>query len=105
MSWFYNGSGLKSFADIDKLIHNIIQYEDFKASDFSATFSTACEAEHMDKEQTAKPSVKFDSSENLLFQPDNGWIVGSVSIPVPYNGVHFSFEADALRFIIDQVWY
>ena len=105
MSWFYNGSSLKSFADIDKLIHDVIRHEDFKASNFSSTFSTACEAERMDKDQTAKPSVKFNSSENLPFRPDYGWIIGSVSIPLPCDGVCFSSEADAPRFIINQVWY
>ena len=52
MSWFYNGSSLKSFSDIDKLIHDVIRHEDFKPSDFSSTFSTAREAERMDKEQS-----------------------------------------------------
>ena len=45
MSWYYNGSSTKSYADVDKLIHNVIRHEEFKASDFGATFSTAHEAE------------------------------------------------------------
>ena len=103
MSWFYKGSSLKSFSDINKLIHDVIRHEDFKPSDFSSTFSTAREAERMDKEQSA--SVKFNNSENLPFKPEDGWIIGSVSIPLPCDGVHFSSEADAPRFVIDNIWY
>jgi hypothetical protein len=103
MSWFYNGSSVKSFADIDKLIHNVIRHEDFKASDLNATFSTACEAEWMDKDQITKPSV--NSNENLPFRPEDGWNIGSMSIPVPCDGVYFTSEADAPRFIIDNIWY
>jgi hypothetical protein len=105
MSWFYNGSSVKSFADIDKLIHNVIRHEDFKASDFSPTFSTAHEAERMDKEQTKRPSAKFDSDNSLPLRPEDGWIVGSISIPVPCDGVCFKSEADAPRFVVDKVWY
>jgi hypothetical protein len=105
MSWFYNGSSLKSFSDIDKLIHDVIRHEDFNASDFGATFSTAREAERMDKDRATKSSVKSDSSKILPFSPEDGWIVGSVSIPVPCDGVRFESEADAPQFIIDKIWY
>jgi hypothetical protein len=103
MSWFYNGSSVKSFADIDKLIHNVIRHEDFKASDFSATFSTAREAERMDKERVTNPSN--NSSSNLPFRPEDGWNIGSVSIPVPCDGVRFRSKAEAPCFIIDKIWY
>ena len=73
MSWFYDGSSIKSFADIDKLIHNVIRHEDFKTSDFGPTFSTAREAERMDKERATKPPVKSnDSSEALPFRHEDG---------------------------------
>jgi hypothetical protein len=103
MSWFYNGSSIKSFADIDKLIHDVIRHEDFKASDFNASFSTAREAERMDKDRIEKPSV--NRSENLPFRPEDGWKIGSVSIPVPCDGVRFTSEADAPHFVIDKIWY
>ena len=103
MSWFYNGSSVKSFADIDKLIHDVIRHEDFKASDFSATFSTAHKAEWMDKQQSTKCSTKVDNDNTLPLRPEDGWIMGSVSIPVPCDGVCFRSEADAPRFIIDKV--
>jgi hypothetical protein len=29
MAWYYNGSSVKSYANIDKLIHEVIKHEDF----------------------------------------------------------------------------
>jgi hypothetical protein len=104
MAWFYNGSSIKSFADIDKLVHDVIQNEDFKASDFDKTFSTAREAERMDK-QKEKESHSKPSNDTLPFSPEDGWISGSISIPVPCDGFKFKSEADAPRFVVDGIWY
>ncbi|KAF8814889.1 hypothetical protein BYT27DRAFT_7081760, partial [Phlegmacium glaucopus] len=105
MSWYYNGSSTKSYADVDKLIHNVIRHEDFKASDFGATFSTAREAKRMDDNHTSKSSAKSDNSDPLPFKPEDGWINGSVSIPVPCDGVKFKSEEDAPRFVVDGIWF
>jgi hypothetical protein len=78
MTWYYNGSSIKSYADVDKLIHNVIRHEDFKASDFGPTFSTAREAEWMDKNQPSTSSTQSDNFESLPFRPEDGWIKGSV---------------------------
>jgi Plavaka transposase len=61
----------------------------------------------MDKERTTgtKSSVEFDGSEALAFKPEDGWIMSSVSIPVPCDGVHFKSEEDAPQFVVDKVWY
>jgi len=109
MSWYYNGSSVKSYADVDKLIHNVIRHEDFNASDFGPTFSTAREAERMDKNQQStsknQPSTSSANSESLPFRPEDGWIKGSISIPVPCDGCKFRSEADAPRFVVDGIWY
>jgi len=101
MSWYYNGSSIKSFRDIDKLVHNVIQHEDFKSSDFGNTFSSAREAERMDKEQSSKSG----NSDTLPFSSKDGWIEGSVSIPVPCDGVQHESEEHAPRFVINGIWY
>ena len=104
MSWYYNGSSTKSYSDVDKLIHNVIRHDNFEASDFSASFSTAREAERMVKNE---PSKKSDKSEPISFtgKPEDGWIKASVSIPVPCDGVKFKSEDDAPRFVVDGIWY
>ena len=103
MSWYYNGSSIKSYADVDKLVHNVIQHEDFKASDFRPTFSTAHEAEQMDKNQASMSSSS--NSESVPFRTEDGWIKGSVSIPVPCDKFRFATEEDAPRFVVDGIWY
>ena len=106
MLWFYNRSGTKSYADVDKLIHDVIRHDDFEASDFSGSFSTAREADHMDENQSSKPSSKkSDDSASLPFKPIDGWIQASVSIPVPCDGFIFSSEEDVPHFVVDGIWY
>ena len=105
MSWYYNGSSTKSYADVDKLIHNVIRHDDFKTSDFPATFSTAREAERMDKNESSKLSTKCDKSKDLPFIPEDGWVKASVSICVPCDGVVFKSEGDAPQFVVDGIWY
>lgn len=98
MAWYYNGSSIKSFGDIDKLVHNVIQHEDFKSSDFGNTFSTAREAQRMDKQQEIL-------NKSLPFSSNDGWIEGRISIPVPCDGVEHESEELAPRFVIDGIWY
>ena len=107
MAWYYNGSSIKSFGDIDKLIRDVIQHEDFKVSDFAETFSTAREAERMDKHRgsESKTTESSNSSEDLPFKPEDGWLLGTVSIPLPCDGVQFDSEEDAPKFLVDKIWY
>jgi Plavaka transposase len=105
MSWYYNGSSVKSYADVDKLVHNVIRHEDFKASHFGPTFSTAREAERMDKNQVSTLTRTRYNSESVPFRTEDGWIKGRVSIPVPCDGYRFPSEEDAPRFVVDGVWY
>lgn len=106
MAWLYNGSSTKSFADVDKLMHNVIQNKDFKASDFDKTFSTACEAERMNKHKEKGSSSTPKNSDNALpFSPKDGWIKGSISISVPCDGFRYKSEDDAPQFIVQGIWY
>jgi hypothetical protein len=102
MAWYYNGSSTKSFGDIDKLVHNVIQHEDFKSSDFGNNFSTAREAERMDKKHASEST---GNSDNPTFSTKDGWIEGSVSIPVPCDGVQHKSEEHAPQFVINGIWY
>ena len=105
MSWYYNGTSTKSYADVDKLIHNVIRHEGFEASNFGASFSTAREAERMDKNQSSKSSAKSNKTGPLPFKPEDGWIQASVSIPVPCDGFIFKSEDDAPQFVVNGIWY
>jgi len=59
----------------------------------------------MDKNQPSTSFAKSDNSESLPFRPEDGWIKGSISIPVPCDGCKFCSEADAPRFVVDGIWY
>ena len=59
----------------------------------------------MDKNQPSMSFAKSDNSESLPFRPEDGWIKGSISIPVLCNGCKFRLEADAPRFVVDGIWY
>ena len=82
-----------------------MSFADFKVSDFGVTFLTAHGAKQMDNNQVSKSSVNSDNSEPLPFKPEDGWIKGSVSIPVPCDGVKFKSEKDAPQFVVDRIWY
>ena len=101
ISWYYNISSIKFYADVSKLVHNIIRHEDFKTSHFGPTFSTAHEAEQMNKNQTSMLSC----SEYEAFRIEDGWIKGSVHIPVPCNKHRFATENDARQILVDGIWY
>jgi hypothetical protein len=105
MSWYYNGSSTKSYVDVDKLIHSVIRHEDFQASDFGTSFSTAREAERMDKNQSSKLSAISEKSGRLPFKPEDGWIKASISIPLPCDGVKFKSEEDAPQFVAHGIWF
>ncbi|KAF9554492.1 hypothetical protein CPC08DRAFT_727124 [Agrocybe pediades] len=99
MSWYYDGSSMKSFAQLDSLVNDVIRHEDFKVSDFNKNFSAAREAARMDEER-AKPS-----SSSLPFLKDDGWRTGSVSIQVPCDGVKHASEGDAPSFVVEVELY
>ncbi|KAH9483035.1 hypothetical protein JR316_0005135 [Psilocybe cubensis] len=93
MSWFYNGHGTKSYADTDKLIHQVVLDPDFDPKDFDSSFSTAQEAARLDEISTQKNSTDSTLSE------------GSFSIPVPCDGFIFDSEEEAPQFVVENVMY
>ena len=68
MSWFYNSKGTISFNEVDKLVHKVIQHEDFNAADFGPTFSISHELKQIDKDQI---STLPGSSDPLPFGPED----------------------------------
>ncbi|KAH9478851.1 hypothetical protein JR316_0009313 [Psilocybe cubensis] len=103
MSWFYNGHGTKSYADTDKLIHQVVLDPDFDPKDFDSSFSTAREAARLDEISTQKNSTDPTLSE--VCRPEAGWIKGSFSIPVPCDGFIFDSEEEAPQFVVENVMY
>ncbi|KAF9554100.1 hypothetical protein CPC08DRAFT_672520, partial [Agrocybe pediades] len=102
MSWYYDGTSMKSFAQLDSLVNDVIRHEDFKVSDFNGNFSAAREAARMDEARAEAASAK---SNNMPFLKGDGWIEGKVSISVPCDGVKHGSEEAAPRFTVEGVYY
>lgn len=95
ISWFYNACRTKSFQDLNVLVNEV--FPKLKLSDFPSNFSAARELERMDKALAAAAELPFNASD--------GWIEGSVSIPLACDGVPHPSEGDAPTFTVDGIFY
>jgi hypothetical protein len=89
MAWFHLGSNLKSNAELDTLVNDVILQKDFKVADLEG-FSAAKENKRLD-------NCVSDAA------PD-GWSTASVKIRLPAPGVCVA-EDDAPEFKIDSLIY
>lgn len=93
MAWFHNKSQTKSIADLDRLVKEVILPDDFR-QDHLKGFST----------QKVLKDVDNFGGPRYTLQPADGWIEGSVKIPVPCTGVQQS-EADAPLYEVKNIYY
>ncbi|KAH9950133.1 hypothetical protein B0H21DRAFT_881501, partial [Amylocystis lapponica] len=91
MQWAYSGSHIKSATEVDRLVHDVILADDFDREDLRG-FSTARELERLDK------------ASSVLTMAD-GWLEGSVEIPLPKEGSKVASEADAPLFTVSGIYY
>lgn len=78
MSWFYSGSNMKTLAELDALVNDVILADDFKISDLKG-FSAAREMKRMDE------GLKSDvgsSEHHQVFASENGWKESVVKLPL-----------------------
>jgi len=92
MNWFHAGSNLKSIAELDALVNNILLHEDFDTEHLKG-FSAARENKHLD-----------DEAKTLPGQPPSGWKVGSVKIKLPAPKV-CKPEEEAAEFEVTGIIY
>ena len=98
MCWFYNGSPMKSLAELDRLVNEVILVEEFNKADLQG-FRAAKELERLDMYHGDPED--FRSS----FSTSDGWRETSVKIRVPADGVvHESLE-DAPQLSIPGLFY
>ncbi|KAJ7758811.1 hypothetical protein DFH07DRAFT_741480 [Mycena maculata] len=88
MTWFHLGSTLKSIAELDSLVEDVLLKEDFNPADLR-NFSTARENKRLDDTATT------DGDGNLSAR--DKWTTGSVKIKVPAPKV-CTPEAEAAEF-------
>ncbi|THU90004.1 hypothetical protein K435DRAFT_676718 [Dendrothele bispora CBS 962.96] len=93
MAWFYNGHESKSLADLDNLVKDVIFSDDFQKEDLEG-FSAKKVVKEMDEWIGPKSDLRVE----------DGWVEGSVEIPLPGEGVKKA-EADAPKLKIDGIFY
>jgi hypothetical protein len=93
MDWFYGGSNMKSVAELDRLVKEVLLAEDFNVADLKG-FSAAKELNRLD-----------EYSEGPKFSTKDGWIEASVKIPLPGEKVKHKSEIDAPTIEVKGVYY
>ena len=94
MDWFYRPSLTKSIVEVNALVKNIILAPDFNPKDLVG-FDAAEENARMD-------NYRIDPSDiPTPFSYDDGWLKGSVDIPLPCDGFKFPSEAAAPTFNVE----
>ncbi|KAJ7085600.1 hypothetical protein C8R44DRAFT_901662 [Mycena epipterygia] len=92
MTWFHTGSNLKSIAELDALVNNIILHEDF-------------DKKHLEGFSAARENKRLDDVTNALpGEPPSGWKTGSVKLKLPAPKVCVP-EQDAAEFEVTGIIY
>jgi hypothetical protein len=96
MGWLYNGTNIKSFTDLNSLVHNVLLHPDFHLEDLTG-FDAAKEAKNLDG---------YNQNPRSALIPDDGWIETSVpiSLPPPDHGSHGP-ESKALQYDVQGLFY
>ncbi|KAM6499872.1 hypothetical protein JOM56_005380 [Amanita muscaria] len=95
MNWFYSGSNLKSFIELDRLVHTVLLAPDFNVVHLEG-FRSSREAEQLDN---------FVEGSDSIFSASDGWIQGTLELPLPCEKIKNTSEATAPKFSIDGVYH
>lgn len=90
MNWYYAGSTMKSLAELDKLVNEVILAPDFDAADLVG-FRASTENSRLDKHEMTKGA-------DGVFSSIEGWTESSVNIRLPAEKFKFAKEEDAPLF-------
>ncbi|KAJ7660161.1 hypothetical protein DFH06DRAFT_1472251 [Mycena polygramma] len=95
MIWFHLGSNLKSIAELDSLVQDVLMHEDFDRAHLE-NFSTAVENKRLDQ------SSGLDGDGNA--STSDQWKTASIKIKLPAPGVRVE-EDDAAEFEVPGLQY
>ncbi|KAJ7116153.1 hypothetical protein C8R43DRAFT_1138022 [Mycena crocata] len=92
MIWFHTGSNLKSIAELDSLINNVILHEDF-------------DRKHLEDFSAIRENKRLDDETNMApGQPPSGWTSSSVKLKLPAPKVCIPEEV-AAEFEVTGILY
>ncbi|GBE87834.1 hypothetical protein SCP_1200590 [Sparassis crispa] len=91
ISWLYNSSSVKSVADLDCLVNDVLHAEDFDIADLE-NFRAARELKQLDNYSEA-----FDAGDD--------WCEAAVKVHLPKENVLYRSEDDAPEFEVTGIYY
>ncbi|KAF8887132.1 hypothetical protein BD779DRAFT_1611603 [Infundibulicybe gibba] len=94
MDWFYDGSQLKSLAELDTLVTNVILHKEFDPLELS-NFRSSTEVKKLDSFSNPSTGLAFDDA----------WIEGTVNVPLPCEKVSHQSEDIAPQFKVNKIFY
>lgn len=98
MQWFYGGSSMKSLAELDCLVEEVILADDFNKAHFT-NFCAVKEVNRLD-------SYHGDPQDILAsFLAGDGWMETSVKICLPADGVKHDSDSSAPEFEVPGLFY
>ncbi|KAG2046721.1 hypothetical protein BDR06DRAFT_898681 [Suillus hirtellus] len=98
MQWFYGGSNMKSLAELDRLVDEVILADDFNKAHL-VNFRAVKEANHLDSHQGDPQDVRSS------FSAGDGWMETTVKIRLPADGVKHDSESMAPEFEVPGLFY
>ncbi|KAG1767894.1 hypothetical protein EV702DRAFT_946034, partial [Suillus placidus] len=98
MCWFYSGSNMKSLAELDRLINEVILVKEFDRADLQG-FRAAKEVERLDNYHGDPEDIHSSFSAN------DGWHETNVKIRVPADGVMHESLEHAPEFLVPGLFY
>lgn len=97
MHWFYSGSSMKSLAELDRLVSDVILAQDFNREDLR-DFNATRESKRLD-DLASGPSLGDHLSTS------DGWHHADVSIQLPSERVRHDSEESAPEFKVPGLYY
>ena len=94
MDWFYRPSLTKSISELSALVRGVILAPDFNAEDLVG-FDAVKEHARMDKYREPR------TDDPTPFSYDDGWLKGSIDLPLPCTGFKYLMEADAPKYKVE----
>jgi hypothetical protein len=98
MSWFYSGSTMKSWAELDRLVNEVILADDFNTADLKE-FRASKESSRLDNYHGDFEDIRSS------FSPSDSWQETSVKIRIPADGVQHASEDVAPMFEVPGLFY
>jgi hypothetical protein len=94
MNWWYGGSTMKSAAELDRLVNDVLLQDDFSQEHLRG-FSCAREAGRLDRHGTAHTTLS----------PSKGWMESTVKITLPAECIAKGSEPQSAEYDIPGVFH